>query len=204
MRPPCLLAQSTTTVLTASRTPASGGTACNFTLIATVEADQSTPTGMVKFYANSDSLGSQPLNINGVASISLPGLSGRQEFTAVYTGNADYTASTSAPFTFDSSGEDPTFTVTNTNDTGTGSLRWAVSQADAAGAVSTITFDSTVFSATQTITLTSGSLVLSDSAPMSIQGPGAGLLSISSNGTDRLFIQRSKRCSGFSERIDND
>ncbi len=81
-----------------------------------------------------------------------------------------------------------TFTVTNTADSGTGSLRWAVGQANSAGGADTIDFDSTVFNTPRTITLTSGPLVLDiTSGTETISGPGAGLLSISGNHTSRVF-----------------
>jgi len=69
-----------------------------------------------------------------------------------------------------------TITVANTNDSGAGSLRQALTDA-APG--DTINFDATVFSSPQTITLTSGQLVIDKD--LTIQGPGASLLSISGN-----------------------
>ena len=72
--------------------------------------------------------------------------------------------------------------VTNTNDSGCGSLRQAVANATPD---STINFDATVFATTQTITLTSGQLVIDKD--LTIQGPGAHLLSISGNHASRVF-----------------
>src|SRR6516225_3436855 len=77
-----------------------------------------------------------------------------------------------------------TFTVNSTADDGsTGTLRWAVAQANAntnpAGSV--INFDPVLFSTPQTITLTS-TLTLSDTAgPEVIVGPGASLGTVSGN-----------------------
>ncbi len=63
--------------------------------------------------------------------------------------------------------------VTTTADSGAGSLRAAVANANAtSGAV--ITFDSTVFATRQTIALTSDNFTLS--AAMTIQGPVAGVI----------------------------
>ncbi|MBL8205316.1 MAG: hypothetical protein JNM09_13860 [Blastocatellia bacterium] len=71
-----------------------------------------------------------------------------------------------------------TFTVTNTNNSGAGSLRQAI--ADAASG------DTIAFAVTGTITLTSGALAFSKS--LSIQGPGANLLTISGNNASRVFV----------------
>lgn len=64
----------------------------------------------------------------------------------------------------------PTFTVTNTQDSGTGSLRQAVADATSAGA-GTVTFSS-LFSTAQTILLTSGPIIVSPYT--TIQGYQAG------------------------------
>jgi hypothetical protein len=70
-----------------------------------------------------------------------------------------------------------TITVTNTNDSGPGSLRQAI--ADAASG------DTINFSITGSITLTSGQLEILRN--LTIQGPGANLLSINGNDTSRVF-----------------
>ena len=55
------------------------------------------------------------------------------------------------------------------------------------GATETITFSSTVFASNQTITLTSGQLVLSDTGgTQTITGPAAGVI-ISGGGKSRVF-----------------
>jgi parallel beta-helix repeat protein len=76
-----------------------------------------------------------------------------------------------------------TFTVTNTNDSGAGSLRQAVLDANAIVGVDTITFDSVTFGSAQTITLTSGDLNAYDG--LKVQGPGRNLLTLSTTGYDR-------------------
>ncbi|HEX6278727.1 MAG TPA: choice-of-anchor Q domain-containing protein, partial [Pyrinomonadaceae bacterium] len=75
-----------------------------------------------------------------------------------------------------------TITVINTNDSGAGSLRQALVDATPG---STINFNPNVFSTRQTITLTSGQLVIDRN--LTIQGPGANLLSISGNGSSRVL-----------------
>src|SRR5262249_25048189 len=74
-----------------------------------------------------------------------------------------------------------TFTVLNTNDSGTGSLRDAITQANADAVDDTIAFNTnpalgTNFSTAQTITLTSNQLTISN--PVTITGPGASLLTV--------------------------
>jgi hypothetical protein len=69
--------------------------------------------------------------------------------------------------------------VTNLNDSGVGSLRAAIA---AALPTETITFATGV---TGTITLTSGELLVADS--MTINGPGANILTVSGNNTGHVF-----------------
>ena len=80
------------------------------------------------------------------------------------------------------------FVVTNTLDDGsTGSLRWAVEQANTTSGADSITFDPTVFSTPQTITLTTGQLELNDiSGATSITAPAAGV-TINAQGLSRIF-----------------
>ena len=74
-----------------------------------------------------------------------------------------------------------TFTVTNTNDSGVGSLRDAVAQASASPAPNTVNFSPEL----------SGTIVLTNqifiNGPMSIQGPGASTLTIDANFSNRIF-----------------
>lgn len=80
-----------------------------------------------------------------------------------------------------------TFTVTNTNNTGAGSLRQAVTDSNTAAGSDTIVFDSS-FSTARTITLTSGiSVFPATGESLTINGPGANLLTISGGGTTELF-----------------
>ena len=75
------------------------------------------------------------------------------------------------------------FSVTITADSGTGTLRDALAQANANADADTISFALPV--GAQTITLTSAALPISN--PVTIQGPGAGALTISGNNTLGLF-----------------
>jgi hypothetical protein len=72
-----------------------------------------------------------------------------------------------------------TFTVINALDSGTGSLRDAITQANAAAGADTINFDPTFFGTVRTIPLASALPDISDS--VTINGPGSGLLTILSN-----------------------
>lgn len=73
-----------------------------------------------------------------------------------------------------------TFTVTNNNDSGPGSLRQAVIDANADTVSDTINF-----AVTGSIVLTTGQLDIT--TPMTITGPGAGSLTIDGNQNSRIF-----------------
>jgi hypothetical protein len=75
------------------------------------------------------------------------------------------------------------FVVTNTNDSGSGSLRDAIGAADAAPH-SLITFDPNVFAAPQTITLTTGQLNVT--ASTAILAPAIGV-AVDGNNASRVF-----------------
>jgi hypothetical protein len=71
-------------------------------------------------------------------------------------------------------------TVTNNDDSGPGSLRAAIAAASSGDAVNfALSLDG------QTITLTSGELDITQS--LDIQGPGAGVLTVSGGGSSRIF-----------------
>jgi hypothetical protein len=74
-----------------------------------------------------------------------------------------------------------TFRVTNTNDTGPGSLRQAVADANLAPGADTISF-----AETGTITLTSGVIIV-NGGNLEILGPGPGLLTVSGNRTSGIL-----------------
>jgi hypothetical protein len=79
------------------------------------------------------------------------------------------------------------FTVSNISDTGPGSLRQAILDANSNGvALDEIVFDGT-FSTSKTISLTSGQLLIDSN--ITITGPGANLLTVSGvgNGTNHIF-----------------
>ncbi len=84
------------------------------------------------------------------------------------------------------------FVVTNTNDSGAGSLRQAVLDANAAAGAQIIGFDPTVFNVPRTITLTSGEILFPNASLVgdtdaTIVGTGSGLLTISGNNNSRIF-----------------
>jgi fibronectin-binding autotransporter adhesin len=80
-----------------------------------------------------------------------------------------------------------TFTVTNTADSGPGSLPYEVVEANGAESDATVDFDARDFATPQTITLGGGALELSDPVGMeTITGPAAGV-TISGGGTSGVF-----------------
>lgn len=95
-----------------------------------------------------------------------------------------------------------TFTVTNTNDGGPGSLRQAILDANATPDADIVQFDAGVFSTPQTITLTSGQLTIRDSN-LTINGPGAELLSLSANNKSRSFLIRAENAPAVTVTINN-
>ena len=78
-----------------------------------------------------------------------------------------------------------TYLVSNTSDSGPGSLRQAIDQANANPGPDTITFAAGM---SGTIALTSGQLEISDvTGGLTLIGPGAGSLSVSGNSAGRVF-----------------
>ncbi|MFN6472326.1 MAG: beta strand repeat-containing protein [Nostoc sp. SerVER01] len=77
--------------------------------------------------------------------------------------------------------------VTNTNDSGEGSLRQAILDANASAGADTISFTGSVFTdaTPDTITLTSGQLTITDD--VTIEGTGANQLTVSGNNASRVF-----------------
>jgi sugar lactone lactonase YvrE len=86
---------ATVTALTSSNLAPTYGQ--SVTLTATVTpAPSGTPPGTVSFYAGTTLLGTQALNAHGVGTLSLSLPLGLNTITAVYSGSAGYTASTSS------------------------------------------------------------------------------------------------------------
>lgn len=79
-----------------------------------------------------------------------------------------------------------TFTVLNLNDSGADSLRDCTSKANAAAGADTISFNAGL---SGTITLTTGEMAIS--GPLTMIGPGSGLLTISGNNASRVFNTQS-------------
>jgi len=75
-------------------------------------------------------------------------------------------------------------TVTNLNDSGVGSLRQAVINANNSPGDDVITFHQSV---SGTISLTSGEITITNNGALEIKGPGAYYLTISGNNSSRLF-----------------
>lgn len=86
-----------------------------------------------------------------------------------------------------------TFTVTKTADSNDGmcdadcSLREAIAAANAASSDDVIDFDATVFGTAQTVNVTLGEIIFAAAGSLTINGTGAGLLTIDGNMMNRIF-----------------
>lgn len=78
--------------------------------------------------------------------------------------------------------------VTNADDSGPGSLRQVLSDANALGGPDTVSFDPIFFATAKTIALTTGELLVSDS--VSILSPGASIVTVSGNNASRVFFMK--------------
>jgi hypothetical protein len=83
-----------------------------------------------------------------------------------------------------------TFTVTNADDGGAGSLRAAMGAANISPGADTIVFDPTVFATPRTIRLDGALPTIGEE--LTINGPGAQLLTVSGNNKDRVFAVASR------------
>ncbi|MBL9156129.1 MAG: cadherin-like domain-containing protein [Verrucomicrobiales bacterium] len=79
------------------------------------------------------------------------------------------------------------FAVTNTDDSGEGSLRQAVDNGNVLGGNPTITFEGPVFTDATADTITLGGTQIPISVAMTLEGPGADLLAVSGGGLSRIF-----------------
>jgi fibronectin-binding autotransporter adhesin len=86
-------------------------------------------------------------------------------------------------------GQPQTFVVLNANDNGAGSLRQAITTANAGAGADSITFDPTFFNVGRTISLTTGEIAIADA--VTITGPGSSLLTISGANIGRVFNSQS-------------
>jgi hypothetical protein len=133
---------------------------------------------------------SSGVDSTGQVSLTTPTLTTAGTYTLSASDSADDIPATPTTFNF----IPPLSTVvTNTNDSGTGSLRQAIANAETNGGDQTVTFDPTDFSTAQTITLTSGALELSDtSGQVTIQGlqdsSGNNLITVTGNALSSVFV----------------
>ena len=81
-----------------------------------------------------------------------------------------------------------TFTVTSTANSGGGSLRDAITSAQATSDEDTIVFDNTVFAPGSLHTITLSSVLPTITKPLNIVGPGQSTLAISGDDTTRILV----------------
>ena len=121
---------STATTLSSSQNPSIFGQAVTFTATVTANPPGSgIPTGTVTFMDGTTTLGTGTLNAVGVATLGTNALAvGTHLITAVYAGDTNFATSASPVL---SQVVVSPFVVTNTNDSGLGSLRFAIQAANA-------------------------------------------------------------------------
>ena len=169
-----IYAPATTTTLSSSENPATYGDEVALTATVSPNSDSEyTPTGTVTFMDGSTVLGTATLSFVGgseqatfyTSSLAI----GNHSLTAVYGGNANFAGSVSLAFNL---AVNPIM-VTNLNNGGAGSLRAAITAANAAGGNPEIDFQAGL---TGTITLASALPDLS--ANIKLVGPGAGTIAV--------------------------
>ncbi|MHB1953043.1 MAG: Ig-like domain repeat protein [Sulfobacillus sp.] len=107
---------ATTTVLSLSANQVQIG--ANLTINATIQGSGGTPTGTVSFYDGGKTLGPEIVNNAGVATYSTTSLPlGFHSITAQYSGDSNYTASTSSAVTIAVIAIDPQLSVSPTSGT---------------------------------------------------------------------------------------
>ncbi len=170
-----VIKRATTTTVSSSVNPSDFGQSVVFTATVTSTAG-GMPTGTVQFKVDGVSAGAPvALDASGVATLTTSSLdAGTRAITADYSGDATFNPSTGtlAPAQQINCTTVP-MTVTNSNDSGPGSLRDIINNACPGG---TITFAPNLVSP---ITLTTGELLINKS--LTITGPGANALAISGN-----------------------
>jgi hypothetical protein len=171
---------ATTTTLASALNPATTGQDVPLIAsVAPVAPATGTPGGNVTFYDDLAPLATIPL-VGGVATLTASNLMpGKHGFSAVYSGDASFYASSSSTVSQQMLAMAAVATVTNNADAGPGSLRDALFNADPGASV--------VFNLAcpTTIVLASGALTIAKS--LSIVGPGARCLTISGNNASRVF-----------------
>jgi alpha-tubulin suppressor-like RCC1 family protein len=147
---------ATATALVSNVNPSSVGQSVTLTATVTaVSPATGTPAGSVEFFDGASSLGTVTLNGSGVASLSTSGLAvGSRDFTAEYSGTANYVGSTSSTLsqvvnlipttiTFPALA-DTAFTATPPTPGATASSNLTVSYSTTTGTVCTVTAGGTI------------------------------------------------------------
>lgn len=181
------LKAASSTSVSSSANPLNFGESVTFT--ATITAGVSlTPTGTVQFKDGVSNIGSPVTCVAGpgntcTAQFSISTLSvGSHSISASYSGDTNLDPSNGS-LAGSQVVNCVSIVVSNTNDSGAGSLRHAILGACPGG---TITFAAGLTSGgPATIVLTSGELLIDKN--LTITGPGANLLSVSGNGSSRIF-----------------
>ena len=171
---------ATTTTVDSALNPATAGQGVTFVAsVAPVPPAAGTPTGTVTFRDGAGTLGTVPL-VAGTATLATSALApGSHAIAATYEGDASFYGSHSPTLAQQIAAAPALVVVTNTSDTGAGSLRGAIAGA-APGATIVVNL-----ACGSTIKLASGPLIVDRT--LSIVGPGARCLTVSGNNASRVF-----------------
>ena len=179
---------ATTTALSVSPNPAVAGQTVTFTAQVTAASGTTVPTGTVNFMNGSTQLGTGTLDSSGAATYATSSLStGSYPITAVYSGDTNYSGSTSSAVTL----------VVNAQPVAAATTTTLATSAATANAGQNVTFTATVAGPSGSTTAPTGTVTFMDSATTlgtgTLNGSGVATYSTStlSVGTHSITAQYS-------------
>jgi hypothetical protein len=165
---------ATTTALSVSPNPAVAGQTVTFTAQVTASSGSTEPTGTINFMNGSTQLGTGTLDSSGAATYTTSSLStGSYPVTAVYSGDTNYSGSTSSAVTL----------VVNAQPVAAATTTMLATSAATANAGQNVTFTATVAGPSGSTTAPTGTITFMDGATMlgtgTLNGSGVATYSTS-------------------------